>query len=106
MLPLLWVDPDLNHPAAQRLDQRARRVQRHNLTVVDDRHPVAQPLGLFHVVRRVDDRHAGVSVQPLHVVEDVIPALRIHANRRLVQDQQLRLVQQARRQVQPTLHAA
>ena len=35
-----------------------RRVQGNDLAVVDDRHPVAEPLGFFHVVGGVEDGHA------------------------------------------------
>ena len=37
--------------AAQPGDQIARRPQGNHATVVHDRHPIAQPLSLFHVVR-------------------------------------------------------
>ena len=43
---------------AQTIDQGARRVERHDATVVHDGHPVAQALGLLHVVRREHHRGA------------------------------------------------
>ena len=56
--------------------------------MVDDRHAVAEPLGLFHVVRREENRAAGglVGGDPLPELE---AALRIQARRRLVEKQDL-----------------
>src|SRR5438093_5510592 len=36
--------------------QRGRRIQRDDLAVIDDRHSVAELVGLLHVVRREKDR--------------------------------------------------
>jgi hypothetical protein len=49
------------------------------------------------------DRRAA---EGLDALEDLVPALRIDADRGLVEDQQLRLVQQADRDVGPALHSA
>ena len=42
----------------QQAPQPARRVERDHLAVVDDRDPVAEPVGLGHVVGREDERRA------------------------------------------------
>ncbi len=73
--------------------------------MVHDHDAVAQPLRLFHVVRRVHERLAP-RPQGLEVVEDRVAALRVDAHRRLVEQDELRVVQQARGQVQAPLHPA
>src|SRR5215218_6679307 len=40
---------------AETRDQLARRAERYHTSMIDDRHAVAQPLGLVHVVRRQHD---------------------------------------------------
>ncbi len=67
-----------------------------SLPGVDDRDAIAEPLGFFHVVRRVDDG-AAVAVQRLDVLEDLVARLRIDADRRLVEQQQLGIVHDAPR---------
>ena len=44
--------------SANGLLQRGRRIQRDDLAVIDDRHAVAELVGLLHVVRRQKDRAA------------------------------------------------
>ena len=56
--------------------------------VVDDVHPVGQPLGLLHVVRRQHHRHAGVA-QLLEQLPGRTPRLRVHARGRLVDEHDL-----------------
>ena len=51
------MDDDLRR--AERSDEPLRRVLRDHVTVIDDRHAVAQRLGLVHVVRRQHHRPAG-----------------------------------------------
>ena len=60
----------------------------HDPAVVDDDDPVAEPLGLLHVVRRVEDRLPRVA-QRLEALEDRVPALRVDAGRRLVEEEDL-----------------
>ena len=72
---------------------------------VDDADAVAEPLGLLHVVRRVEDGHAALS-KLVHGFEDGVAALRIDAHGGLVEDEQLRLVEQADADVEAPLHAA
>ena len=88
------------------LDTSSRRVPfRDELPVVDDADAVADAVRLLHVVRRVEDRHAA-RAECADALEDRVPALRIHADRRLVQHEQRRPVQQPGRDVQPAPHAA
>src|SRR5664279_1354507 len=63
-------------------------------TAVDDADPVAEPLGLLHVVGGVEHREP-CCPQGLDALQDGVPALRVDADRRLVQDQEARAVQQA-----------
>ena len=76
-----------------------------HLAVVHDRHAVAEPLGLVHVVRRQQDRPAGA----LELVDEIpeLPArLRIEAGRRLVEKQQVRIADERAREREPLLLSA
>ena len=86
-------------------DQLANRAGRDDRPVIDDRDAIAQRLDLLHVVGRVEHRHA-VGAERAHGLEDVVAALRIDADGRLVEDQQLGAVEQAGGEVEPPLHAA
>ena len=79
--------------AAQPGDQLGRRSLGDDLALVDDRHPVAEPLGLVHVVRRQDDRAAAIAQVANHVPE-LPPRLRVEAGRRLVQEEDLGVAHQ------------
>jgi hypothetical protein len=70
-----------------------------------DRHAIAEALRLLHVVRRVDDRLA-LALEGQQAVEDRVARLRIDANRRLVEQHQIGIVEDRRRQVEAPLHAA
>src|SRR5690606_14733987 len=72
---------------------------------VDDADAVAQPLGLLHVVRRVEHRHA-LGGQRLDGLEDRVARLRVHADGGLVEDEKLGPVEEPDADVQPALHAA
>ena len=73
--------------------------------MVDDPDTVADALGLLHVVRRV---HHGKAFAPegLHPFQDGVAALGIDADGRLVQHEQLRVVEQSGRDVHAPFHAA
>ena len=74
-------------------DQLAGRALGDDLAVVDDRDPVAEPLGLVHVMSGQDDRAAAVAEVADHVPE--LPAgLRVQAGRRLVEEQELGVADQ------------
>ena len=73
---------------------------------VDDREPRGEPVGLLQVVRREQDRHQLLARQALDLVPHLRARLGVEAGRRLVEEQHLRAVQQADRDVEPALHAA
>src|SRR5437867_4142662 len=87
------------------LDQLARRALRGDLRLVHDDEAVAELLGLVHVVRREDKRGAAL-LQAVEAVPDKVPGLRVEARRRLVEEHELRLVDQAAGDRQAALHAA
>ena len=66
---------------------------------VEDREPVTA-LGLVHVVGGHQDRRAARD-QREQALPEVTPALRVHGARRLVEQQQLRLVQRRRAEREP-----
>src|SRR5579859_4606569 len=85
--------------------QRLRRVDRHDLAVVDDGDPVAV-LGLVHIVRGEEDRDVLALLQVVDVLPDRHPGLRVQTHRGLVEEQHPRRVQQAAGDLQPPLHPA
>jgi hypothetical protein len=91
--------------ATVRGNERGHGVDCEHPPSIDHADAIAQSGGLFHVVRRVDDRPA-VGTQRLDTLEDRVAGLRVHTHRRLIQQDELRLVNQGRRQVQPPLHTA
>ena len=58
--------------------------------VVHDRQPVAELLGLVHVVRG-DDQGDALLLQPVEPVPQKVPRLRVEPGGRLVEDQKLRV---------------
>src|SRR5215471_5684029 len=62
--------------------QLLRSAEGNDAAVVHDRHAVAEPLGLFHVVRRIEQRAAGPA-EFQQGLEYLVPRLSIDANRRL-----------------------
>ena len=77
----------------------------HDLALIDDPHPVAQALGFFHVVGRVEDGHA-LGGELLDRLEDRVAGLGIDPDRRLVEDEELGAVKEADGDVEPALHAS
>ena len=71
--------------------------------MVDDADPIAQALRLLHVVGGVEHPDAR-RAQLLHAREDRVTALRIDADRRLVEDQQGRPVKEPDADVEAPLH--
>jgi len=65
--------------------ERGRGVQREDLAVIHDGDPVAELVGLFHVVRGEHDRLA-VAVQLAEQVPQRQAALRVQARGRLVEE--------------------
>ena len=96
----------MDRPGAQALrgGDFARRALRQQLAIGDVGQLVA-PLRLVHVVRAHQHRNA-LRRQPMQFLPEIAPRGRVHARRRLVQQQQLRPAQHAGRQRQPLLPAA
>ena len=92
-------------PGGVLLDERARAAFGDDLGLVHDHEPVAQLLGLVHVVRRQDERHAAL-LEPVEPVPQQVPRLRVEAGRRLVEEQQVGLVDEGAGDRQPSLHPA
>ena len=76
------------------LDQQLLgRVQGDDFRVVHDGHAVAEHLGLFHVMRGQDDRFA-LGLDRPHQLPEVAAGLGIEAGGRLVEEEDLRVVDQ------------
>src|SRR5687767_6546106 len=89
---------------ADRPLQGGGRVERDDLSVIDDRDAVAQLVRLFHVVRREQDR-AALPLQVAHAVAEVARGLRIEPDGRLVQDHERRIRQQRAGEREALAHA-
>src|SRR5262249_31447650 len=76
-----------------------------DLAVVDDRDAIAEPLGLLHVVGRVEQRDAPRLEVSDHLV-DALARLRIDADSRFVQQQEPGEMDRAGGHVQPPFHAS
>ena len=76
-----------------------------DLRLVHDDEPVAQLLGLVHVVGRQDERHAPL-LEPVEPVPEQVAGLRVEAGRRLVEEQDRRLVDERPGDRQAPLHPA
>ena len=72
------------------------------LPVIDDRHAVAEHLGLVHVVRGQQDG-AAVGAEAFEDVPQLPPRLRVEAGGRLVEEQQVGIAGQRARHRQPLL---
>ena len=84
----------------------SRRAFGNHHPVVDHGDPVGELVGLLEVLRRQEDRHAEVVVEAPHLLPDRRPAGRVEAGRRLVEEEDARIVYQREGQVQPALHAS
>ena len=76
------------------------------LAVGEDADPVGQLVGLLEVLGGEEDRGAEVGVQPAHLLPHGGAAHRVEAGGRLVEEQDLRVVDQGGGEVEPALHAA
>ena len=92
-------------PRHRRLESD-RRIERDNLAAVDDRDPIAQRLGLVHVMRGERDRDLAFLAQRLQQIVHRAAALRVEADSRLIEEQYLRRMNQAARDFQPAAHPA
>ncbi len=73
--------------------------------VVHDDEPVAELLGLVHVVRRDDERDA-LALEAVEPVPQHVPGLRVQAGRGLVEEEDLGVVDERPRDGEPALHPA
>ena len=96
---------DEHHVAGDLPLELGRRALGDDLAVVHDGDPVAERVGLVQVVRGDEDGHA-LAAQPADLVPHVRAALRVEAGGRLVEEDDLRLVDDAERDVDPAALAA
>ena len=73
---------------------------------VDDADPVGEHVGLLEVLRREEDRHPQLDVEPANLLPHRGAADRVEAGRGLVEEQDLRVVDERRGEVEPAPHAA
>ena len=99
------IDSDLDDLAAEAGQQRGGRVERDDPTLGHDRDAVAQLLGLVEVVRGQQDRHLP-SAETGDVVQELEADARVQADRRLVEEQDLRVRQQRTRDLEASALAA
>src|SRR5262245_49521751 len=92
-------DPEL-------LEELSRRAEGPDLPEVHDRDPVALPLGLLHLVRRHEDRRSRLGAQELEAVPDDPAGRWVEPERRLVEEEHLRLLQEGGRDLEPAQHPA
>ena len=86
------------------LDQLARRTVRDDAALIHHDEPVAQLLGLVHVVGRQHERHAAL-LESVEAVPQHVPRLGVEAGGRFVEQHQLGLVDERSRDGHPPLHA-
>ena len=84
-------------------DEGIHAVHIQDSAVIHNRHPVAEALGLFHVVGRVKDSRSRL-LKFLDGIEDEIARLWIHAYGGFIQEQDLRFMQEGAGQIQTTFH--
>ena len=95
-------DDDVVADAALELVGRALG---HEPAVVDDADPVGELVGLLEVLRREEDRHLELAVEPANLFPHRGPAHRIEPGGRLVEEQDLGVVDQRGGQIEAALHA-
>jgi hypothetical protein len=86
-------------------EQVARRTGGDQHAMVDDRQPRRQAFGFVHEMRRQQDGLAGSEQLP-EAVPDEVACLRIESGGRLIQDQQLGIVDERACERQAALHSA
>jgi hypothetical protein len=92
-------------PGGVLLDQRAGRTLGDDPAAVHHHEPVAELLGLVHVVRGEHERDAAL-LQPVEPVPQHVARLRVEAGGRLVEQQQLGLVDERAGDGDAPLHPA
>ena len=88
-----------------RLDQLARRALGGEAPLVHDDQPVAELLGLVHVVGG-DDQRDPVLLEPVEAVPEQVAGLGVEPGGRLVEDQQVGIGDERPGDGEPPLHAA
>ena len=91
----LGPERDLEEAAGERALQLGRAARGDEPAVEDEGEAVAL-LGLVHVVRRDEDGHAALGRELVDEVPEEAPALRVDAAGRLVEEEELRLVEERR----------
>jgi hypothetical protein len=86
-------------------EQFLQTTGRNHAPMIDDDNVVATRLSLFEMVRRENDRGASAAERVNHVI-DFLPALRIDADGRLVQEQKFGMMEGGASNVEPSLHPA
>ena len=97
---------DAHRLAAQRALELLGRALDHDLAPADDRQPVGELVRLLEVVRRQEDRQRFAARQHAELLPHRRARLRVEPRRRLVEEQDLRRVDEAERDVEPALHPA
>ena len=100
------VDDRDDHVGSDRALQLLRRALGDDARPVDDADAVGELVGLLEVLRREEDRHAQFRVQAPNLVPHARPTQRIESGRRLVEEQDLRVVDERGGEVEPPLHPA
>ena len=85
--------------------QHRGSVQGHDLTVVDEHYPVAEPFSFVHEMCDQHDGHATIS-DTCDELPGVPASLRVKAGRQLVEDRDLRVADQRERDCHPLLLAS
>ena len=98
-------EPDLEVRAADLGLERGRRALGDDLAVVDDPDPVGELVGLLEVLGGEEDGRALV-VERFDLLPDRLAADRVEAGGRLVEEEDARLVDERRGEVEPAAHAA
>ena len=86
--------------------QLGRRALGDDLAVVDDADAVGEDVGLLEVLRGEEHGHAVVGGEARDLLPQRRAALDVEAGRRLVEEQDPRVVDEREREVEPPLHAA
>ena len=97
---------DLERISLQRALQLLRAARGDDAAAIDDRKLRSKLVGLFEVVRRQEDRHLLLGRKRSDLDPHVGARLWIEAGRRLIEEERLRLVDQAHRDVELPLHPA
>ena len=93
------------HAACGLAHEIGRRAGGDDAAVIDEHDAIAEPLRFLHVVRAVENGRAGRGLFA-HGGEDALARLRIDADRRLVEQEHARCMQEGAGEIEAPLHAA